>query len=64
MIEIQNINRIMFQNMKNVPYMYVCKIKEGIVKGVGGPYKNVQNHAWVLLFHIASISSPTSAKID
>lgn len=50
--------------MRNLSHMYVCKIKEAIIKGVGGPYKNVQNHARVLLFHITSIASPISAKID
>jgi len=60
--EILNTNRRIFQHMRNISHMYVCKIKEGIIKGVGGPCKNVQNHPRVLVFHINSIGSPISAK--
>lgn len=32
--------------------MYIRKIKEGLIKGMGGLYINVQNHPRVFLFHI------------
>lgn len=51
----------MFQHW-DLSHTYLCKIKEGIVKGVGGPYKNVQTHPRVLLFHINSPGSPNSEK--
>lgn len=34
MIEIPNINARMFQHMRNLSHMYVCKIKERIITWV------------------------------